>query len=93
MGHNSKLPSLLMNTDKRLNRVSIKKYNIISITKSLNPTEAHGFDNISIHMIQLYGDSIVLTLVQIFKSSLSESVFPDTWKMAYITPLHKNESK
>ena len=75
---NSKHPFLLMNTDKRLNRISIKKDDIISIIKSLNITKAHGFDNISIRMIQLCGDSIVLPLVQIFKSLLSKGVFPDT---------------
>ena len=44
-----------MNTDKRLNTVTIKKDDIISIIKSLNPTKAHGFDKISIRMIQLRG--------------------------------------
>ena len=52
---NSKIPLLLMNTDKRLNTVTIKKDDIISIIKSLNPTKAHGFDKISIRMIQLRG--------------------------------------
>ena len=54
--NNSKLPSLLMNTDKRLNTVSIRKDDIISMIKWLNPTKAHGFDNISVYMIQLCGD-------------------------------------
>ena len=65
--NNSKLPLLLINTDKLLNTVSIKKDYITSIIKLLNPTEAQGFDNIFIHMIQLCGDSITLPLVQILK--------------------------
>ena len=73
-----KTSSLLMNTDKRLNTVSIKKEDIILIIKSLNPTKANGFHNISIRMIQLCGDSVTLLLVQIFKSSLSKGFFPDT---------------
>ena len=87
--NSSKLPSLLMNTDKRLNTVSIRKDDITSIIKSLDPAKAHGFDNISIRMFQLCGDSITLPLVQIFKSSLSQGVFPDTWKMANVIPVHK----
>ena len=63
--NNSKLASLLMNIDKRLNIISIKKDDILSIIKSLNPAKAHGFDNIPICMVQLCGDSIVLPLVQI----------------------------
>ena len=38
--NNSKLPSLLLNTNKPLNTVSIKKDDITSIIKSLNPTKA-----------------------------------------------------
>ena len=66
--NNSKISSLSINTDKPLNTVSIKKEDITSIIKLLNPTKANGFDNISIHMIQLCGDSITLPLAQNFKS-------------------------
>ena len=81
-----------MNTIKRLNAGSIKK-DIILIIKSLYPSKTQGFDNISVRMIQLFGDSITLPLVQIFKSSLSQGVFLDTWKMANIIPVHKKEAK
>ena len=50
--NSSKLPPLLINTDKRLNTVSIRRKDITSIIKSLNLTKAHGFDNISIHITQ-----------------------------------------
>ena len=87
--NNSKLPLLLMNTDKRLNTVSIKKDDITLLIKSLNPTKAHSFDNISICMIRFRGDCVTFPLVQTFKSSLSQGVFPDTLKMANIIPFHK----
>ena len=89
--NNSKLPSLLTNTNTRLSTVSIKNDDITSIVKSLNPT--NGFDNISIRMIQLCWDSITLPLVKIYKSSLSQGVFFDTWKMANIIPVHKKKAK
>ena len=44
-------------------------------------------------MIQFCGDSITLPLVQFFKSSLSQGVFADTWKMANIIHVHKKEAK
>ena len=91
--NNSKLPSLLMNTDKRLNTASIKKDDITSIIKSLNSTKVHGFDNISVRMIQLCRGSITLPLVQIFKSSLSQGAFPDKWKMVNTIHVHKKEPK
>ena len=82
-----------MNTDKLLNTVCFKKDDITSIIKCLNPTKAHGFDNISIRTTQLCGESITLPLVQIFKSSLCQGVFPNTWKIANIIPVHKKEAK
>ena len=78
-----------MKTDKRLNTISLKDCDITSITKSLKPTKAHGADNISIHIIQLCGDSITL----IFKFSLSNGTFADTWKMANKISVHKKKSE
>ena len=70
-----------------------KGSHIISIIKSLNPTKAHRFDTNSIRMTQLRVDSIPLPLAQIIKSALSQSVFPDGWKMANIIPVCKKEAK
>ena len=63
----SKLPPLLMNTDKLLNTIFFKDSDITSTKKSLKPTKAHGSDDISIRMIQLCGDSIALPLTLILK--------------------------
>ena len=82
-----------MNNDIRLNTISFKDRDITSIIKSLKPTKAHGADNISICMIQLCGDSITLPLTLIFKFSLRNGTFPDTWKMANRVPAHKKEEK
>ena len=56
----------------RLNTVSIKEDVITSITKLLNLTKAHGFDKISVCMIQSCDDSITQPLAQVFKSLLSQ---------------------
>ena len=82
-----------MKTDKRLNTISFKDSDITSIIKSLKPTKAHGADAISIHMIQLCGDTITLPLTLIFKFSLRNGIFPATWKMANIIPVYKKEEK
>ena len=44
-------------------------------------------------MIQLCRDSVRIPLAQIFKFSLRQGVFPDTWKMAKIILVHKKEAK
>ena len=74
----SKLPPLLMKTDKRLNTISFKDSDITSIIKSLKPAKAHGADNISIRIVQLCGDSITLALTLIFKFCLRNGTFPET---------------
>ena len=79
-----------MNTDKRLNTVPIKTDGITLINKSLNPTKAYVYDNISISMIQLCRDSATL---QIYKSLLNQVVFPHKWKMANIIHFLKKEAK
>ena len=89
----SKLPPLLMKTNNRLNTIFFKDSDITSIIKSLKATKTHGADNISIRMIQLCGDSITLPLTLIFKFSLRNGIFPATWKMANIIPVHKKEEK
>ena len=82
-----------MKTDKRLNTISFKDSDITSIIKSLKPTKARGADNISFRMIQLYGDSITLPLTLIFKFYLRNGIFPATWKIANINPVHEKEKK
>ena len=93
MGNNSKLFPLLINTDQRLNTVFTESDDKTSIIKLLNPTKADKFENISTRMIQLCGDSVTLSLAQIFKFSVSQDVFPNTWKMANIILVHEKKAK
>ena len=93
LANTSKLPPLLTKTDKQLNKICFKDSDITSIINSLKPTKAHGADNISVRMIQLCSDSITLPLNLIFKFSLRNCIFPATWKMAHIIPVHKKEGQ
>ena len=65
----------------------------MKIIKDLNPNKARGFDEISVKMIQLCGDSIIFPLKLIFCNALSSGVFPSDWKKGNITPVHKKSSK
>ena len=49
----STLPKFKYTTDKRLNSFRINETDIFLIIKNLNADKAHGWDNISIRMIQL----------------------------------------
>ena len=51
------------------------------------------WDNISIKMIKICGESITVPLKIIFEQSLKESKLPELWKKANIVPVHKKEDK
>ena len=89
----STIPNLEYKTDARLNHLEIHENDILSIIKSLNSSEAHGWDKISIRMIKLCGKTIAIPLKLIFRSMLEESVFPDDWKKSNVVPIHKRDSK
>ena len=63
------------------------------ILNSLNPTKACGPDNITIRILLLCGKSIVLPVQHIFHTILHTGIYPDTWKEANVTPIHKKENK
>ena len=47
------------------------------IIKTLDAEKTHGWDNISIKMIQICGDPIALPLMFVFETTLKEKKFPD----------------
>ena len=66
---------------------------MLLIIKNLDSSKAHGWDNISIKMIKICGESITVPLKIIFEQSLKERKFPELWKKANIIPAHKKEDK
>ena len=53
---------------------------MLLLIKTLNSNNTHGWDNVSICMIQLCGKSIVKSLKYLFESSLTVGIFPENWK-------------
>ena len=51
--------------------------------------KSHGFDQISARMLRICDISIVKPLMIVFSNSLNQGVFPDQWKKANNTPIHK----
>ena len=60
---------------------------------SLNPNKTHGCDNISIKMFQLCAESIHIPLGIIFRNIVKTGIFPDQWKLANVSPIHKKNDK
>ena len=77
----------------RLNSFSITEKYILATIKSVDPNKSHGWDNISIKMIKMCGESLALPLKMIFEAALNDGVFPDDWKKGNIVPVHKKDLK
>ena len=56
------LPPFKLRTKMTLYDVPFGKLDILNIINKLNPTKAHGWDGISIRMIQICGDEIAAPL-------------------------------
>ena len=77
----------------KLKNFSFYEHEIVSIIQSLNSNKAHGWDGISIRMIQICDEKIALPLKIIFDTALKSGSYPDKWKRANVVPVDKKESK
>ena len=87
------LPVFNYRTPTRLKNIIFSAADLSRIIKNLNPNKSHGHDNLSIRMLQLCGDSIIPPLTILFQSAIEAGHFPDSWKKANVTPIHKKQSK
>ena len=58
----NKLPLVYLKTDKKLCNLSINENYISTIIRNLDPNRSHGWDNLSVRMIELCGDSLIYPL-------------------------------
>ena len=89
----SQLPNLTLHTDKTLNDVLFHKSDLFDVIKNLDPSKAHGWDEISIKMIKLGDTAIIDPLFVIFKNCIAKGIFPEIWKRANVIPIHKKSKK
>ena len=87
------LPNLVYHTNKRFSSIDISRDEINDILKILKTNKAHGPDNISVSMIQLCGEGLSVPLQIIFQNIIETGIFPDQWKEANVTPVHKKKDK
>ena len=88
--NNSKLPD--KNSAARLTSIKFDN-NIFKIIRSLNVNKAHGYEGISVRMMEMCDESLIQTLSLIFRGCIDTGVYPDTWKKSNIVPVHKKGDK
>ena len=94
MLNNSVLPLNYQSlTNDELISFNIREEDITKIIRNLNSTKAHGYDAISIAMLKICDSSVSKPLCYLFKSCLTECIFPDAWKKANVVPIYKKGSR
>ncbi len=87
------LPPLNFLTNHRLDIVPIDDASILSLIRNLNANKAMGPDGMSARMLMIADASVVLPLKIIYSNILNSSIYPDQWKLANVTPIHKKGRK
>ena len=92
--NDSQIPdSVFFNTEARFSSITCEENDILKIIRNLDISKAHGFDDISVRMVTLCGDSIVKALSKIFQNCINSGVFPDSCKKSSIVPIHRKNDK
>ena len=91
--NNSTLPHITYLTNSRLSTIEFTEIEIKDILKNLDTSKAHGPDGISGKMINLCGEHLSKPLKIIFSNIIESGQFPDQWKIANVTPIHKKKDK
>ena len=87
----SVIPSLNPKTTTKIADINISDEGILSIIRSLNPSKAHGCDEISVRLIKQSDSALIYPLKVIFTNSIRTGVFPDIWKHANVVPVYKKD--
>ena len=66
---------------------------MISLVRNLNPNKASGSAGISGQTLILFDEFVGMPLKMIFENILVTSVYPDSWKLANVTPIFKKGDK
>lgn len=76
-----------------IHTIKLTEREVQSSLKSLDINKGAGHDGIPAFFIRSAASSLCVPLTIIFNKCLSEGVFPDRWKLAYIIPVHKGGSR
>ena len=63
---------------------------IVEVIKDLFPTNSCSTDKITLRLLKAAGPSIIPCITHICNMSIRYHTFPDVWKIAVVTPLHKS---
>ena len=91
--NDSVLPNFTLLTTSKFETVIISSDEIVSLIRNLNKGKANGPDDVSAHMLILCDETIAIPLKLIYEQVLAAGIFPNIWKSANLTPIHKKDDK
>ena len=59
----------------------------------MSPNKASGLDKLPVKLVKIAAPYITKSLTAIFNRSISTGIFPCDWKVAKVTPIHKDGDK
>ena len=77
----------------QLGHVCFAEHNILEALTGLNLKKGIGPDKVSPLLLHNCANSLSVPLTFIFNKSLSVGIFPQKWKISYISPIHKSGSR
>ena len=90
----SNLPTqILRRTNESLNTINFTEDDILNVIRKLDPSKAHGHDQISIRMVQICDKAICKPLHLIFSSCIESGIFPPEWKKANVVHINNWDHK
>ena len=87
------LPPLNYITNDRMSEVLFNPVKVYTVLKNLKINKSNGPDNISNKMLKETSEVIAKPLSDLFNQSMQSGVFPDIWKQANVTPIHKKSDR
>jgi hypothetical protein len=72
-----------------LESITVQEKDVNDVLLCLNTNKAYGPDGLSPRVLKEGRTSIVKILTKIFNLSLAKGIFPNSWKLANVTPIYK----
>ena len=91
--NNATLPRSVPLRTERITNIVATEQDVLDIIKSINVNKATEPDGVSPTMLREAGLSIVKPLTKLINLLSRTAIFPDSWKLAHILPLHKKNDK
>eukprot|EP00111_Clytia_hemisphaerica_P017405 TCONS_00051474-protein len=85
------LPPFEKKTESMINILEVSQETVIKQIKQLDANKSFGPDELHPSMLKELIDFVAEPLKIIMNKTLEESVLPEDWKMAHVTPIYKNK--